>query len=116
MLIYTATLYSLNASFNDVFVSVLSLRLPMINAQGTWYSPALNFLVYDPGITTDLSGTYPLCSTGSFPVVSIIFVDIVSTTFAPSTASFPTLTPSTTIQREPMKAPSSIITGAACTG
>ena len=55
-----------------------------------------------------------------FPVrvalVRMIFVDPVSTTFAPSTASLPTCTPSTTIQRDPMKPPSSIMTGAACTG
>ena len=41
---------------------------------------------------------------------------MVNTTFAPKTASFPTLTPSTTIQRDPINALSSIITGAACNG
>ena len=55
--IYTATSLVLNASFKDVFKSVLSFLLPIIKAQGTWYSPALNDLVYDPGITTYLSGT-----------------------------------------------------------
>lgn len=34
--IYTATLCSLKASFNDVLRSVLSLRFPIIRAQGTW--------------------------------------------------------------------------------
>ena len=43
--IYTATSYSLNALFNDVFKSVDGLRVPMIKAQGTWYSPPGNFLV-----------------------------------------------------------------------
>lgn len=33
---YTATLCSLKASFNDVLRSVLSLRFPIIRAQGTW--------------------------------------------------------------------------------
>ena len=46
----------------------------------------------------------------------MILVDFVKTTFAPKTASFPILTPSTTIHLEPMKAPSSTITGDACNG
>src|SRR5690606_19766085 len=62
------------------------------------------------------SGTYPLISTGVSPVTSIILVEAVNTTFAPNTASFPTRTPSTTIQRDPIKALSSIMTGAACKG
>lgn len=33
--IYTATLCSLRASFNDVFLLVLSFLVPIINAQGT---------------------------------------------------------------------------------
>ena len=28
----------------------------MISAHGTWYSPAWNFLVYEPGITTERAG------------------------------------------------------------
>jgi hypothetical protein len=36
--------YSLSASFSDVFLSVDSLRLPKISAQGTLKSPAGNFL------------------------------------------------------------------------
>ena len=32
---YTATLFSRNASFKDVFKSVLSLRVPIIKAQFT---------------------------------------------------------------------------------
>ena len=38
-------------------------------------------------------------------------VEAVRTTFAPRTASRPTITPSTTIERDPMKAPSSTMTG-----
>ena len=41
--LYTATLNSRSASFKLVFRSVLGLRCPMINAQGTWNSPAGNF-------------------------------------------------------------------------
>ena len=33
---YTATLYSLSASFNEVFKSVEGLLFPMIRAHGTW--------------------------------------------------------------------------------
>lgn len=54
---YTATLCSLNASFSDVFRSVLSLRWPMISAQGTPYSPAGNCFGKVPGITTERGGT-----------------------------------------------------------
>lgn len=43
--IYTATSYSRSALFKEVFKSVDGLRVPMIKAQGTWYSPAANFLV-----------------------------------------------------------------------
>ena len=85
----------------------------MINAQGTLNVPALKFFGIVPGITTDFSGTYPLISTGLTPVTSIIFVDPVKTTLAPNTASFSTLTPSTTMHLDPMKQSSSIITGAA---
>src|SRR5690606_27405885 len=68
------------------------------------------------GITTDLAGTSPLYSTGSVPLTSMIFVDAVSTTLAPNTASASTCTPSTTMARDPTKTLSSMITGAACTG
>src|ERR1700760_3004581 len=88
----------------------------MMRAQGTWYSPAGNFLVYEPGITTERAGTRPLYSTGCSLVTSMILVDAVSTTLAPNTTSLSRCTPSTTIAREPMKQLSSIITGAACTG
>ena len=44
---------------------------------------------------------------------SIIFVDAVSTTLAPITASLPTWTPSTIIDLEPINELSSIITGVA---
>ena len=83
----------------------------MIRAQGTWKSPAGNFLVYEPGITTDRAGTCPLYSIGSEPETSIILVDAVKTTFAPNTASCSTHTPSTTMALEPIKQLSSIITG-----
>jgi hypothetical protein len=46
----------------------------------------------------------------------MIGVEAVSTVFAPSTASAPTRTPSTTMQREPTKAPSSTTTGLAWSG
>src|ERR1051325_11408025 len=67
-------------------------------------------------MTTEREGTTPLYSFGTASVTSIILVDCVNTTLAPSTASFSTLTPSTTIQRLPIKQPSSIITGLACKG
>ena len=53
----------------------------------------------------------PLIYFGLLPVTSIILVDAVNTTFAPRTASFSTLTPSTTMQRDPKKTLSSIMTG-----
>ena len=40
---YTATSYSLNALFKEVFKSVLAFLVPIINAHGTLYSPAANF-------------------------------------------------------------------------
>ena len=46
----------------------------------------------------------------------MIFVDFVMTTFAPKTASFPTLAPSTNMHLEPMNEPSSTMTGEACKG
>ena len=58
----------------------------------------------------------PLYSLGSEPLTSITLVDFVRTTLAPKTAAFPTCTPSTTMHLDPIKASSSIITGAACTG
>ena len=54
--------------------------------------------------------------TGSAPVTSMICVDCVNTTLAPSTASLSTMTPSTTIHREPIKQSSSMIFGLACGG
>ena len=75
--------------------------------------PLLNSFGIVPGITTDLSGTSPLYSMGLSPVTSMILVDIVRTTLAPRTASLPILTPSTTIQRDPIKQSSSMMTGAA---
>ena len=65
---------------------------------------------------TERAGTRPLVMTGSLPVTSTMGVDAVSTTLAPSTASSSTTTPSTTMEREPMKAPSSMITGEALGG
>ena len=78
--------------------------------------PAGNSRAREPGITTARGGTEPRCSTGSGPVTSITGVFAVRTTPAPSTASLPTRTPSTTTHRDPMKAPSSTITGSAWTG
>ena len=92
---------------------MLSFLFPIINAQGTSYSPAGKSFFVVPGMTTDLEGTIPLCSIGFLPLTSMIFVDDVITTLAPSTASFYILTPSTMIDLEPIKASSSIITGEA---
>lgn len=55
--LYTATLFSRSASLRLVFRSVLSFLWPMINAQGTWYSPAGKDFVMLPGITTLRGGT-----------------------------------------------------------
>ena len=95
---------------------MLSFLFPIISAHGTPYTPARNSLLYVPGITTERAGTIPLYSLGLLPFTSIIFVEAVSTTLAPSTASFSILIPSTTIYLDPIKASSSIITGDACTG
>ena len=67
-------------------------------------------------MTTDLSGTSPRYSLGSVPETSMTLVEAVITTLAPNTASFPILAPSTTMHLDPIKALSSIITGAACKG
>ena len=69
-----------------------------------------------PGITTEFSSTTPLNSIGSSPVTSIIGVDAVRVTFAPITAPFLILTPSTIIERDPINAPSSTTTGIAPAG
>ena len=50
-------------------------------------------------MTTEFSSTTPLTSTGSLPVTSIIGVEAVRVTFAPITAPFFILTPSTIIER-----------------
>ena len=63
----------------------------MIRAQGTLYVPEGKSLVLDPGITTDLAGTIPLCSTGSRPVTSMMGVLEVKTTPAPIQPLLPTL-------------------------
>src|SRR5690348_16983184 len=114
--VYTLTLKSLSASFKLVLRLVLGLRCPIINAQLTPKEPAGKSLLYVPGITTLPAGTRPLYSMGEDLVTSIILVDCVSTTLAPSTASFSTITPSTTIDLLPIKQPSSTITGLACKG
>ena len=75
--------------------------------------PLGKFLGLVPGITTEFSGTSPLISKGLSLVTSIIGVEAVIVTFAPRTAPFLILTPSTIIDREPIKAPSSITTGIA---
>src|SRR6201995_3545476 len=64
-----------------------------------------------PGMTTLRAGTRPRYSTGSEPVTSMIAVDAVNATPAPITASRSISMPSTTIARDPMKQPSSTITG-----
>ena len=88
----------------------------MISAQGTWKVPAGKGLGPGAGMTTERAGTRPRSTTGCGPVTSTIGVDAVRTTFAPRTASLSTRTPSTTMQREPIKAPSSMITGLAWGG
>src|SRR5262245_58573783 len=88
----------------------------MMSAQGTWNVPAGHDFGHVPGITTECRGTRPLLTTGEDPVTSTIEVDAVSTVFAPSTAPSSTITPSTTIEREPRNAWSSITTGCACGG
>src|SRR4051794_12202842 len=67
-------------------------------------------------MTMARGGTSPRSSTGFLARTSMIGVEAVSTTLAPRTASRPTRTPSTTMQREPTKAPSSMITGLAWSG
>jgi hypothetical protein len=64
-------------------------------------------------MTTLRAGIRPFHSRGSGPVTSMMRVLAVSTVFAPSTASSSTTTPSTTIARLPMNAPSSTMTGRA---
>ena len=54
---YAWTPKSRSASFNVVFLSVDSLRLPIIKAHATLNSPAGNFFGYVPGITTERAGT-----------------------------------------------------------
>src|SRR3990172_9529179 len=75
--------------------------------------PAGNSLGRAPGMTTEFAGPLPRCSTGSAPVTSMIGVDAVMVVFAPSTAPCSTRTPPTRMQRLPMNAPSSTITGRA---
>src|SRR4051794_25565815 len=88
----------------------------MISAHGTWNLPAGNFFLRVPGTTTARGGTSPGSSGGSGPRPPMMGVEDVITPFAPSTASRPTRTPSTTMHREPTNAPSSTITGIACSG
>src|SRR5579862_5166425 len=88
----------------------------MISAHGTPKVPAENSLGIVPGMTTERAGTRPLDICACDPRTSTIDVLAVSTTPAPNTASRSTRTPSTTIEREPTNAPSSMMTGAACGG
>ena len=85
----------------------------MISAQPTSNSPAGNWRGRVPGTTTERAGTRPRYVTGSLPVTSMIGVLAVSDTCAPSTAPASINMPSVTMQREPMKAPSSTMTGRA---
>ena len=67
-------------------------------------------------MTTLRAGTLPFHSRGCGPVTSMIRVLAVSTVLAASTASSSTSTPSTTMARLPMNAPSSMMTGRAAGG
>src|SRR2546426_312717 len=109
----TGTPKSRSAEFSDVLRSVLCVRVPMISAHGVRYSPAGKLRGRMPGITTLRAGIIPLITFSFAPVTSWIGVLEVSTTPAPSTASSSTRTPSTTMHRLPMNAPSSMITGRA---
>src|SRR5215207_8718246 len=109
----TLTPNSRRASLREVFWSVDDLRCPIMRAVWSWYAPAGNCLVRVPATTTERAGTRPLWTTSSGPVTSMIWVEPVSTTFAPRTAPSSTRTPSTTMHREPTNAPSSITTGIA---
>src|SRR4029077_18163905 len=103
-------------SLRRILSSVAWLRSPITRPQGNPYSPPGKDRGRVPGTTIAPSGTRPRCSFGSAPRGSIAGVLPVSTTPAPRTAPRPTCTPSTTMHREPMKAPSLITTGAACSG
>src|SRR5439155_11112100 len=107
---------SRSSSLRPILSSVASLRSPITRPQGIAYSPAGNDLGRVPGTTIAPAGTRPRCSTGSDPRGSITGVFPASTTPAPRTAPRPMWTPSTTMQREPMKASSSITTGTAWSG
>src|SRR5207302_6310641 len=50
---------SRSALFSDVLRSVDAVRIPTINAQPTWNSPAGNCLGRVPGTTTERAGTRP---------------------------------------------------------
>src|SRR5262249_9592141 len=88
--VQTATAKSRSASLRLTFRSVLSLRVPMMSAQGTANSPAGNFFGRIPGMTTERAGTRPRCSTGFGPETSTTTVEEVRMTPAPITASLPT--------------------------
>ena len=84
-----------------------------MSAQLTWNSPAGKLRARVPGTTTERAGTRPRWVMGSSAVTSMMGVLLVSVTFAPSTAPSSISTPSVTMQREPMNAPSSTMTGRA---
>ena len=63
-----------SASFKEVFSSVDSFLVPMINAHGVLKTPLGKSFGLEPGITTEFSGTSPLISIGSCPVTSIKLV------------------------------------------
>ena len=71
----------------EVFLSVDSLRFPMMSAHGTRYSPAGKVLGRVPGITTERAGTRPRYSTSTGPDTSRIAVDEVSVVPAARTYS-----------------------------
>jgi hypothetical protein len=86
--------------FKDVFKSVDGLRVPMIIAWNLKIQLEISWYSY---LESLLNGQEQILSFQQVsPVTSMIFVDAVKHTLAPRTASFPTCTPSTTIQ-EPIK-------------
>ena len=66
----TGTPKSRSAWFSEVFLSVLSPRLPMISEHGVKYSPAGNLRGRIPGMTTLRAGTRPLRTRSSAEVTS----------------------------------------------
>src|SRR5438874_4305848 len=83
---HTDTPKSRSAWLSVVLRSVLSLRLPMMSAQGVRYSPAGNLRGLIPGMTTLRAGMRPCSFCSAAPVTSMMGVEAVRTTPAPRTA------------------------------